>query len=342
MTQAAKQQTEPQAIEQRDSVQLTRERMMEAVSERIQQLTGGAQLATPEDYQVGNAVAAWWLRLQQPIEAGRQKGKTPLELATRESVITATLDMVVQGLDPALDQVYPIVYGDRLAAQRSYFGTLAMLKRLYPGNRSPRAVVVYEGDDLALSYVDGVLEIKHQPGPQTGTDGKEIGAYAVLDLGNGDIHREWMPMAQIRRAWNQGAANGSSPAHKGFAGEMAKKTVLSRAAKIAIKSSGHSHLVQALERQEVATAELQIEAEASEGANQQLVGLAGDVDEQKPKAIEAPVQPVAGLDDDEKRLVEEHEARVAAAREEQGIEKSSEPGILFDDTDTDEKEAPGF
>ena len=51
-----------------------------------------------------------------------------------------------------------------------------------------------------------------------------------------------MSISQIKSAWGQGATKGSSPAHKNFTDEMAKKTVIGRACKMIINSSDDAYL----------------------------------------------------------------------------------------------------
>lgn len=268
---------------------MKREQLVAAVSERLKVLTGGAELMVPKDYSVGNAIAAWWLRLGRPMETGKNAGKAPIELATQESIITATLDLVVMGLDPARDQCYPIVYGNRVICQVSYFGRASNFRDVFPDAKTPRAVVVYEGDDFDYGYEDGELVIdKHVPGPNHLADGKETGAYCVLEFGDGSKKREYMPIEQIRAAWKQGAANGQSPAHKNFPGEMCKKTIISRACKLAVKAAGHSHLVTAMERQELLTAEAAMDAEVAEHANQGVIDI--EADDVSPEQAQAKIE----------------------------------------------------
>ncbi len=68
-----------------------------------------------------------WLILQAAVD----KDKKPvLEVCSKNSIANALLDMVVQGLNPAKKQCYFIAYGNGLACQRSYFGTMAVTKQV--------------------------------------------------------------------------------------------------------------------------------------------------------------------------------------------------------------------
>ena len=51
-----------------------------------------------------------------------------------------------------------------------------------------------------------------------------------------------MTKKQIQSAWNMGQTHGSSPAHKGFAEEMAKKTVMNRLVKRILNTSDDTGL----------------------------------------------------------------------------------------------------
>lgn len=64
-----------------------------------------------------------------------------------------------------------------------------------------------------------------------------MAAYAVVIMRDGSRHIEVMTLDMIRSAWGQGAAKGSSPAHRNFTDQMAKKTVIARACKIALEST---------------------------------------------------------------------------------------------------------
>src|SRR5699024_11332254 len=63
-----------------------------------------------------------------------------LEVCSHDSIVKSLLDMTLQGLSPAKDQCYFIVYGNELQMQRSYFGTVAAVKRL-DGVKKVRAEV---------------------------------------------------------------------------------------------------------------------------------------------------------------------------------------------------------
>ena len=66
---------------------------------------------------------------------------------------------------------------------------------------------------------------------------KITAAYAIVVRKDGSKYMELMSMAMIKKSWMQGAAKGNSGAHNNFTDQMCKKTVISRACKVALGSS---------------------------------------------------------------------------------------------------------
>lgn len=209
--------------------------VVDAVIGKVETFRDRGELVLPEDYNVGNALNAAYLRIQ---EAKDKKGVPVTQSCTTTSFATALLDMVIQGLDPAKNQCYFIAYGDQLTLMRSYMGTVAAAKR-FGGVKRVAAQVVYQGDEFSYNVdpvFGGAKDIEHK---QTMENRKNpiIAAYASLVMEDGTVYHEIMDIDQIRKAWNQGATNGKSPAHNNFPEEMAKKTVINRACKLFINTS---------------------------------------------------------------------------------------------------------
>lgn len=218
------------------------ENISEQVLARIEdfQKTGGMVL--PKDYSVENHMKSAWLILQATTDRNNQPA---LSVCTKESIANALLDMVLQGLAVSKKQGYFIVYGNKLEFQRSYFGTIALAKRTGGIKTEPVANVIYEGDDFVYSIDPKTARIsivKHEQKIDNIDNSKIKGAYALVTLADGSTQVTIMSMAQIRAAWGQGATKGGSPAHKNFAEEMAKKTVIGRACKAIINSSDDAWL----------------------------------------------------------------------------------------------------
>ena len=214
----------------------------EQVLARIEQFQKEGGMVLPKDYSVENHMKSAWLILQSTTD---RSGKPALQVCTKESIANALLDMVLQGLAVSKKQGYFIVYGDKLEFQRSYFGTIALAKRTGGIKGEPVANVIYEGDEFIYEIDPKTARIsivKHSQSIDNIDNTKIKGAYALVTLADSSTQTTIMSMQQIRAAWGQGATKGASPAHKNFAEEMAKKTVIGRACKAIINSSDDAWL----------------------------------------------------------------------------------------------------
>lgn len=211
------------------------------VQKRIDEMTQGHQLELPPDYSVGNALQEAWLRLQ---EVKDKNGTPALQKCTKESIMTAMLDMAVQGLSPAKGQCYFVPYGDQLTLMRSYMGTVMVAKR-FAGVKDVFAQVVYKGDlfEYEIDTSTGIRYVTKHTQKLENIGGEIVAAYATVIKENGAKYQEIMTKDQIQKAWNQGATKGKSPAHTNFPEEMAKKTVINRACKLFINSATDSEIL---------------------------------------------------------------------------------------------------
>lgn len=218
------------------------ENISEQVLSRIEQFQKDGSMILPKNYSVENHMKSAWLALQEVEDKEHHKA---LQICTKESIANSLLDMVLQGLSVSKKQGYFIVYGNKLIFQRSYFGTIALAKRAGGMVSEPVANVIYEGDDFQYEIdpkTAKVSIIKHSQKLENIDNSKIKGAYALVTLADGTTQVTIMSMQQIRAAWGQGATKGNSPAHKNFAEEMAKKTVIGRACKAIINSSDDAWL----------------------------------------------------------------------------------------------------
>ena len=209
---------------------------------KINAFTRDGGLLLPENYSVANNMKSAWLVLQETTD---RNGKLALEVCSKASIANALFDMVLQGLSVSKNQGYFIVYGNKLEFQRSYFGTVALAKRSGGIKTEPVANIIYEGDEFAYTIdpqTGHYAIVKHNQKLENIDDNKIAGAYAIVKLPNGETQVTIMTIDQIRKAWNQGATKGKSPAHQNFAGEMAKKTVIGRACKMVINSADDAWL----------------------------------------------------------------------------------------------------
>ena len=218
------------------------ENISEQVLSRIEQFQKDGSMILPKNYSVENHMKSAWLALQEVEDKEHHKA---LQICTKESIANSLLDMVLQGLSVSKKQGYFIVYGNKLIFQRSYFGTIALAKRAGGMVSEPVANVIYDGDDFQYEIdpmTAKVSIVKHSQKLENIDNSKIKGAYALVTLADGTTQVTIMSMQQIRAAWEQGATKGNSPAHKNFAEEMAKKTVIGRACKAIINSSDDAWL----------------------------------------------------------------------------------------------------
>lgn len=218
------------------------ENISEQVLSRIEQFQKDGSMILPKNYSVENHMKSAWLALQEVEDKEHHKA---LQICTKESIANSLLDMVLQGLSVSKKQGYFIMYGNKLIFQRSYFGTIALAKRAGGMVSEPVANVIYDGDDFQYEIdpkTAKVSIVKHSQKLENIDNSKIKGAYALVTLADGTTQVTIMSMQQIQAAWGQGATKGNSPAHKNFAEEMAKKTVIGRACKAIINSSDDAWL----------------------------------------------------------------------------------------------------
>lgn len=206
------------------------------VSNRISQLQDDG-LALPKDYNPQNALKAAWFKLQQTKD---QSNRPALQVCTRSSIANALLDMVTQGLSPAKTQCYFIVYGNEVQLQRSYFGTIAAVKRL-SSVKDIDAQVVHQGDEFAIGADElGRIKVTKFVPKFENLDKPIKGAFAFIELADGRVDYTIMTQKQIQTSWGQSRQHN---VQQKFGDEMAKRTVINRAAKMYINTSDDSDLL---------------------------------------------------------------------------------------------------
>lgn len=213
-------------------LQVTKESMVENVTNRISQLQDGG-FKLPANYSPQNALQSAWLMLQDT----QTRDKRPvLEACSKNTIAMALFKMVQLGLNPAKNQCYFVPYGKDLQMMTSYFGQVLIAKRA--GVKDVKANLILEGDDFDYQIEqDGRKVVTKHKQPFQNFGNKIIGAYCVITLPDGVQDTDIMTIDEIKQSWKQGATNGNSPAHKNFEGEMAKRTVTNRAIKMFVNSS---------------------------------------------------------------------------------------------------------
>lgn len=230
------------ANEKNNAVMKVEKNITDTVLNKVVGFAQTGELVLPPDYSAENALKAAWLALQTVED---RNGSKALNVCSKESIANSLLDMVVQGLTPAKKQCYFIVYGKELTLSRSYMGTVAVAKR-FSNVVDVRAQIVYEDDEFEyeINPVNGRIFItKHTQKIENIDINKIKAAYAVVQVEDSDPYIEIMTIAQIKKAWGQGATKGNSPAHKNFAEEMAKKSVINRACKLFVNTSSDSAIL---------------------------------------------------------------------------------------------------
>src|SRR5690606_15089932 len=138
-------------------------------------------------------------------------------------------------------------YGKSLVFQRSYFGDMALVKRVHPRAEIWYGVV-YEGDELIYTIERGRRVIQEHKQDLENIDPAKIkAAYCVIEPGDGQPpHTEIMTMAQIRQSWaksKQYNPKGGDTPHHTQPDQMALRTVIRRACKAVINSSSDDYLL---------------------------------------------------------------------------------------------------
>lgn len=253
--------------------------IVEAVSTKVESLKDKNRIDFPPDYSYQNALKSAWLAI---AECKGKKGDNYLpafEICTRTSIYNALFGMVISGLTPAKDQVYPIVYGNKLSLQRSYFGEMALAYRMDPTIVDIRANVVYKGDAFEFEINDGLYKITKHTQTLKSIDSGEIQAAYCIIIWPDRVKTELMTWKEIARAWEKSKQHPVSygkdgkvilkkgSVHEEFTSDMAKRTVVRKACKFVINSSSDSWLKKAIEEVEVQEETYKAEYEIDKKAN---------------------------------------------------------------------------
>lgn len=225
------------------------QKMGDNVLARVKSLETQGDLKFPENYSPENAMKSAMLTLQD-LKGSKKDGYKPaLEFANPNSIANALMDMVVQGLNPAKNQGYFIMYGDKVQFQRSYLGTMAVTRRV-TGAKEINAEVIFEGDEVKYKTKNGkIVDLEHSQSFGNRDSKKIIGAYAtVVFEDESKNYTEIMSFEEIEEAWKQSQMvyDGKfkeDGTHRRFPQEMAKKTVINRACKKLLNSSDDSSLL---------------------------------------------------------------------------------------------------
>ena len=188
----------------------------------------------PPNYNAQNALKSAFFALTNSSNGNL------LEKCTQTSIANSLLDMVIQGLSPAKTQCYFIPYGDTCKMTRSYFGTQKVIKSL-SNVKDIYANVIYQDDEFEYKNEGGRDYLVNHKSSLLNRDKPIIGAYAVVEMVDGDKPITIMTRKEIETSWKQSKIYGKT--HNAFPQEMAKRTVINRAAKSYINTSDDSDIL---------------------------------------------------------------------------------------------------
>lgn len=201
----------------------------------------GVQL--PMNYNVANALKQAFFKINEVQlsykEGGglymEKYGNTPVGKA---SVANSLLDMIQQGLNPGKNQCYFIAYGKKLQMSRSYFGTQTALKRL-SDIEEVKAEVIHQGDVFEIGSVENETVVTKFVPSFENLDNPIVGAFATITKSDGSKVYTIMTKKQIDQSWSKAKVQ---KVQQEFPEEMAKRTVINRAAKPFINTSDDADL----------------------------------------------------------------------------------------------------
>lgn len=217
---------------------------------RISELVDGKQLTLPDDYDAGTAVNSAMLILQDTKD---KQGRPVLEVCTKASIAKSVLDMVIQGLQPGKKQGYFIAYADQLTFFRSYFGTVAALKRAMPEVDKPVSEIIYNGDEVVYGLTPlGERYVQYiASDPLENKDKGVRGGFCTIYGKDGSVlGSSIMTWNEIQTSWRQSRNfKTEGGVHQRFTEEMAKRTLIAKACKLLLNTSndmaGNSAVIKA-------------------------------------------------------------------------------------------------
>lgn len=261
-------------------------------------------LVIPENYNASNALKSAFFKLQ---EVKDKSGTPALNACTKESIANSLLDMTVQGLSPAKTQCYFVVYGNQLQLLRSYFGTQVVLKRL-SNVKDIWANVIYQDDVFDYENYHGRERLISHKTSFENRDKEILGAYAVVLTVDNEEILTVMTKKEIETSWGQSKT--SQSVHKKFPQEMAKRTVINRAAKAYINTSDDSDLlIESINRsteneyepkvKDMGEIE-EVQKEITENANQELIDVT-PVEQPKKEVVKPAKETVIDVVEDQQQ-----------------------------------------
>lgn len=211
--------------------ELTQKQITSPVAARIGEMQNEG-LMIAQNYSVSNALSSAYYALKNSSSGNL------LQQCTQDSIYNALLDMVTQGLSPAKTQCYFIPYGNTVKLTRSYFGTMKVVKQL-PEVKDIYAEVIYEGDKFQIKNENGRKVFVSHETDWVNADNPIAGAYCIIEKEDGEKILTVMTKKEIDKSWAQAKTKN---VQNNFPQEMAKRTVINRAAKQFFNTSDDNDL----------------------------------------------------------------------------------------------------
>lgn len=208
--------------------ELTQKQVTSNVATRINQMKDSDGLMIAPKYSVSNALSSAYHALKNGGLLNKDQ----------DSIYNALFDMVTQGLSPAKNQCYFVPYGNTVKLTRSYFGTMKVVKQL-PEVKDIYAEVIYKGDDFKIKNENGRKVFVSHDTDWMNADNEIVGAYCIIEKEDGEKILTVMTKKEIDKSWSKAKTKN---VQNDFPQEMAKRTVINRAAKQFFNTSDDNDL----------------------------------------------------------------------------------------------------
>lgn len=274
-------------------------------------------IAVPKGYNIGNEIETALFYIAQNTDA--------FQKCPEASIMSALRDMVMQGLSISKKQIYPIVYGNQLQMQRSYFGTITALKYLFP-NYQVTANVIYKGDKYEYRYdeIGNYYYITNVQSSLENRDGQIVAAFGTIydTSAKERIYGCVMTWAEIQKNWAKAKTHN---VQNDFPAEMAKRTLINRMCKMFVNTvpNLNSEVVGAFNRSTEAEYENMPNVTPEEESKQQMLhskskGTAGLAEllsnDGKKQAVDAPISEEGEIIQEEPENASEATSRASEAK----------------------------
>ncbi|HEQ9703677.1 TPA: recombinase RecT, partial [Streptococcus pyogenes] len=210
------------------TTELTQKQVTSSVATRINQMKDTDGLMIAPNYSVSNALSSAYYALKNGGLLNKDQ----------DGIYNALLDMVTQGLSPAKNQCYFVPYGNTVKLTRSYFGTMKVVKQL-PEVKDIYAEVIYKGDDFKIKNENGRKVFVSHDTDWMNADNEIVGAYCIIEKEDGEKILTVMTKKEIDKSWSKAKTKN---VQNDFPQEMAKRTVINRAAKQFFNTSDDNDL----------------------------------------------------------------------------------------------------